>query len=119
MSFFDRLRDWASNSDGEKVRLDRRAFLKGMAVTSAGLLVPGAVMFDMGRRILEPSRMIFEPSMSGLEMQLAGKIQIYGGATQFIVGDTIEISGTDADGDGKSYVVSAVTGSGLTVMEAG
>ena len=47
MRMFDRLRDWAATSDTERVNLDRRAFLRGMAVTSAGLLVPGATVFDM------------------------------------------------------------------------
>lgn len=31
-------------------RLSRRAFLRGLTVTSAGLLVPSATVFDMGRK---------------------------------------------------------------------
>ena len=49
MKIFDRVRGWAFRSDDEKVSIDRRAFLRGMAVTSAGLLVPGATVFGAGR----------------------------------------------------------------------
>lgn len=49
MKMFERLREWASSSDDEKMQMDRRAFLRGMAVTSAGLLVPGATVFDLAR----------------------------------------------------------------------
>jgi len=49
MKIFDRIRDWLGASDEEKVMMDRRAFLKGMTVTSAGLLVPGVTIFDVGR----------------------------------------------------------------------
>lgn len=42
------LEKWLSASDDEKVAIDRRAFLRGMTVTGAGLLVPAASVFDMG-----------------------------------------------------------------------
>ena len=53
MKMFDRIKEWASMPDGDKVQLDRRAFLQGMAVTSAGLFVPGVTLFDAGR-IVQP-----------------------------------------------------------------
>ena len=49
MSPFQKLRDWLSFDEDEKMLMERRAFLKGMTVTSAGLLVPGAAVFDLGR----------------------------------------------------------------------
>ena len=37
----------------EKVRLSRRAFLRGSTVTAAGLIVPKSAVFDQGR-IVQP-----------------------------------------------------------------
>lgn len=51
MKLFERIRKFLDLSESEKVRLDRRAFLRGMAVTSAGLLVPAATIFDFGRSL--------------------------------------------------------------------
>ena len=48
MRLFDRLKRWAESTDADKVAMDRRAFLKGMAVSSAGILVPGVAVFDLG-----------------------------------------------------------------------
>jgi len=52
MKIIATIRQWASRSDAEKVSLDRRMFLKGLAVTTAGLLVPTATLFDMGRVVV-------------------------------------------------------------------
>ena len=52
MNAWNKIRFWASFSDDEKMQMDRRAFLRGMAVTSAGLLVPGATAFDLGNRVV-------------------------------------------------------------------
>jgi hypothetical protein len=49
VGLFDKFKGWLGFSEEEKVQLDRRAFLKGMAVTSAGVLIPGAAVFDMAR----------------------------------------------------------------------
>lgn len=49
MGLFDKLKGWLGFTETERVQMDRRAFLKGMAVTSAGVLVPGAAVFDMAR----------------------------------------------------------------------
>lgn len=115
MRIFDRIREWASASDDDKVQLDRRAFLKGMAVTSAGLLVPGAAVFDMGR-IVRPEAPV--PKMTPQdEMEIVGRIQLCGTGGGFAVGDLIQIGGTGTDNDGKYYVVSAVQGSDLCVAE--
>lgn len=51
MKLWNQLKSWASFSEDEREVLDRRAFMKGMMVTGAGLLVPGASLFDMGGRI--------------------------------------------------------------------
>jgi len=51
VKLWNQLKSWASFSEDEKEVLDRRAFMKGMMVTGAGLLVPGASLFDMGGRI--------------------------------------------------------------------
>jgi hypothetical protein len=61
MGLFDRLRQWAGLSDSEKVEMDRRAFMKGMSITGAGLLVPGVAVFDLGRglRAEVPERIRF------------------------------------------------------------
>lgn len=63
MWIFDKLKNWLHLSDTEKVQMDRRAFLKGMTITAGGLLVPGAVAFDMGRltprHIVSPHRVVF------------------------------------------------------------
>lgn len=37
--------------------MDRRAFLRGMAVTAGGLLVPGAAVFDLGRGVQGPRKL--------------------------------------------------------------
>lgn len=56
MHIIDTIKGWVTFSDTEKVALDRRLFLQGMAATSAGLLVPAATLFDMGRVIVaDPS----------------------------------------------------------------
>jgi len=125
MKIFDKIREWASRSDEERVQLDRRAFLKGMAVTSAGLLVPGAAVFDLGRSLhVDGNFNAFEPDalwgavddfMRG-EPRVVGRIQI-AGPSHFVVGDKIRISGTGPN-DGSYYVVSAVTGSDLCIAEA-
>lgn len=49
MGLFDKFKGWLGFSEAEKIQMDRRAFLKGMAVTSAGVLLPGAAVFDMAR----------------------------------------------------------------------
>ena len=59
MKMFERLREWASSSDDEKMQMDRRAFLKGMAVTSAGVLVPGATVFDLAQSSREIDARVF------------------------------------------------------------
>jgi len=66
---FDRIKRWAETPDDDKVSLDRRAFLKGMAVTSAGLLVPGAAVFDMGTNYLSMPR-VFVPNVPLTETPL-------------------------------------------------
>ena len=122
MKFLDRIREWAGLSDDDKMQLDRRAFLKGMAVTSAGLFVPGAVVFDMGR-VVRPA----PPYLGWLRewagddvavkqwMESIGRMSV-ADASLFAAGDHIMISGTGVKNDGK-YVVSQVTSSGLCVTE--
>jgi hypothetical protein len=69
MGLFDKFKGWLGFSEAEKIQLDRRAFLKGMAVTSAGILVPGAVVFDMAREApLETAKILMESDYSGFEM---------------------------------------------------
>jgi len=71
MGLFDRIKQWATTSDEERVELDRRAFLKGMTVTGAGLLVPGAAFFDMGRgMLLDRGRICIQNDYSGFEMRV-------------------------------------------------
>lgn len=48
MKLFQRIRNFLALRETEKINLDRRAFLQGMAVTSAGLLIPAATVFDLG-----------------------------------------------------------------------
>lgn len=81
--------------------MDRRAFLKGMMVTSAGLLVPGAAVIDMGARSVSPG---------GLPPR---RIWIFG-SNDLQVGDFIQITGTGAKSDGR-YEVTKVFGSDLHV----
>ena len=125
MKIFDKIREWASRSDEERVQLDRRLFLKGLAVTSAGLFVPGAAVFDLGRSLHvddnfnawdpEELRRAADDFMRG-EPPVVGRIPI-AGPSSFVVGDKILISGTGPN-DGSYYVVSAVTGSDLSIVEA-
>lgn len=56
MKVFQRIRDFFALRETEKVNLDRRAFLQGMAVTSAGVLVPAATVFDFGRVVRPQSK---------------------------------------------------------------
>ena len=49
-----RIPGFFKTSDDDKVRMDRRAFLRGMTVTAAGLLVPKATVFDQGRIVRTP-----------------------------------------------------------------
>lgn len=73
MHLFDRLKRWAETSDEDKVSLDRRLFLKRLAVTSAGILVPGAAVFDLGRapRILRPGVLTDEQKRQIIREHLA------------------------------------------------
>lgn len=54
VKLWERLRGWVSSSEQEKVGIDRRAFLRGMTVTSVGLLVPGVSVFGFPRTGLLP-----------------------------------------------------------------
>jgi hypothetical protein len=58
MRLWNQIKQWATFSENEKVQMDRRAFMRGMVVTGAGLLVPGATVFDFGSRIVKPERVI-------------------------------------------------------------
>jgi hypothetical protein len=106
MRLWDRVREWAGLSDAGKVSFDRRAFLKGMVVTSAGLVVPGAAVFDMGR-IVKPRNL--------------GGMQIFTNGNPWLaVGDRIRVSGVDLTGAGHDedyYVVTKVTNTGLYVAD--
>lgn len=127
MKIFDRIREWASTSDEDKVRLDRRAFLKGMAVTSAGLLVPGAAVFDMAARPLHVDGNLdaWDPDAQRRAVEdfmhrgpeVLGRIRICG-QSHLAAGDIVRIAGTGTDADGKCYMVSDVTSEGLSIMES-
>jgi len=69
MKLFEKLKGWLGLSDGEKVQMDRRAFMKGMVVTSAGVLLPGATFIDMARA-LPPAP--FPGSLMGLRVHCNG-----------------------------------------------
>jgi hypothetical protein len=125
VKLFDRIREWASSSDGEKVQLERRMFLKGLAVTSAGLLVPGAAVFDMGRSLhVDGNLNAFDPDAQRRAVDdfmregppEIGHIQIMGDS-HFGVGDLIQISGAGNENDGK-YIVSAVGAGDMWIAEA-
>lgn len=45
----DRFRGWLGLSDAQRVNLDRRAFARGLMLTSAGLLLPASSIVDFGR----------------------------------------------------------------------
>jgi len=119
MKILDRIKEWASFSDDEKVVLGRRMFLKGLAVTSGGLLVAGPTIFDMGRDIVRPR--IIEPDYSGLEQRIAQSINPCGeiplsemqvcGLTGFRPGDMIKISGQSGASNYNNgiFQVTAVT----------
>ena len=47
MKLWKQIKQWTRFSEAERVQIDRRAFLKGMTVTGAGLLVPGVSLFQM------------------------------------------------------------------------
>ena len=113
MKIVDRIREWVGMGDDDKVALDRRAFLKGMVVTSAGLLVAGPTVFDMGRRIVAPTaeqtRVLGGKNPCG-EIPLGEAqdctIQVAHGYG-FAPGDIIQISGGGNDNTGL-YVVTAI-----------
>ena len=93
MSLFDRIKQWASSSDEDKVALDRRAFLKGMAVTSAGLLVPTVAFFDMGHGILKPGPAL-QDAYEGGGLNPCGEIRLSGFEICGLrPGDEIKVSG--------------------------
>ena len=48
-----RIPGFSKLEEPEKVRMDRRFFLRGAAVTAAGLVVPRSAVFDQGR-IVKP-----------------------------------------------------------------
>jgi len=73
MGMFDKFKGWLGLSEAEKTRMDRRAFLKGMAITSAGVLIPGALIFDLARRPpLDATRVFIQSDYSGCEMRING-----------------------------------------------
>lgn len=87
-------------------------------MTSAGLLVPGAAVFDLGRSLHVDSNLdVFDPDAQRRAVDelmregpdVGGRIQVTS-SSQFVAGDLVEITG-GTDNDGKYYVVAAVNGS--------
>ena len=79
------------------------------------VLVPGAVMFDMGRCVVEPGLLVNGWTQAKTVMFEIDKLQLGASSAHFKVGDKIRISGTGTDKDGGVYVVSRVTSGGLCV----
>lgn len=116
MRVLDRVLEWAGMGDGEKMQTDRRLFLKGLAATSAGVLVPTAAMFDMGRSLhVDGNFNAFDPDAQrkavdgfmDIDLEVVGRTQIMGDS-HFGVGDMIQVSGTGNRNDGKYRVVLTV-----------
>ena len=99
MKLFDRIKDWASFSEDEKVSLERRALLRGMAVTAAGILVPGATLFDMGRVVKPEPQGPFNGPIQAMRADYQQQpMTIQTSSDVFGVGDMVKIAGERENG---------------------
>jgi hypothetical protein len=69
----------------ERVKMDRRSFLKGLVATAAGVLVPGAVL-------AEPERRVWALDQTMVQPKLPLDIGIDPGYDEAVVFETISLS---------------------------